>query len=200
MSSAMSLHSNIGYDDNDDNGAGELPPYTDDPSDVYAAPPDDVDSRSYDQAPLMRDSKITETKNVDQKGTRLVRLSPVLTTDPIALKAYILGQSKHELQAQIAISGTHESTRRTSDNKTKKETVTDFSFYIDVTDTISRRRQQQACWSALEIVSNDRKTYRAGILKSRDKRFRADVEATHETASLEEWCHLFCASSSKLKT
>lgn len=207
-SSAMSLNSTINHPDNQEESETDneplLPPYTDEP-DSSPTPPNFPDSRSYDQAPLMQDPRIEERTTLDHKGTRLIRLSPVLTTDPIALKAYLLDQAKQELQSYILVTGSHETTNRTSDNKSKKETVTDFSFQIDVSETVNRRRSGRngdGCWSSLEIVGNDRKTYRAGIMKSRDGRTGADdlERLARPTQSLEEWCHLFCASNSALKT
>lgn len=195
-SSAISMQSDMAYEREGEQDEADLPPYSDD------APL--LDSRSYDQPPLLRDAKVDQYHTCDyQKGRKTTRISPVLSTDPIALKAYLLEQAKEELQARITITGTHEETHETRNGKektTKKEKVVDFSFHIDVTDTISRRRSGQPCWSEMAIVDNGRKTYRGGRIKSRDKRFKVDVENTHSTASLDEWCHLFCASSSKLKT
>lgn len=200
-SSAVSLHSNIDFTiDEEEEHDEALPPYSDLPTDDTSATP--LNSTTYDHPPALFDAKVQEYYTTDAQGRRLVRISPVLTSDPIALKAYITEQSKQELQAQICVTGHHEEThqRNSKDKSEKKERVYDFSFYIDVTDTVSRRRSGRPCWSEFGVVGNHVKSYRGGRMKSKDKRFRADIGDTHQTATLDEWCHLFCASNSRLKT
>ena len=199
--SAISLHSNIDSQDADDHDDDEaLPPYSDDPNASLVA---SASTAPYDAPPLLQDTHIQTHKNVDARGSRVVRVSPVLTYDPIALKAYILAESEHELQSHICVTGTHTEERRSGhgkETKVSKTTVVDFSFFLDVTNTVSRRRTTGERWERLQVVENERKTFRGGRVKRRDPRFRADVEASRERASLDEWCHRFCASSSKCKT
>lgn len=197
-SSAISLRSNIGaeFADDEDHDDHDLPTYSDatgiEEAEVPLLAPEDLDETV--------DSWTHEDRNGSCNYTRL---SPTLTTDPIALKKYLEYEAKIYPTAYIRIRGQHTETRRNGgNNNNKKEVVVDFDFRLDVTDTIARShgRHRVAEWSSWSIVDHDRKTYRGTRLKAVNKNFRADVEATHSKASLDEWCHLFCASSSLLKS
>lgn len=207
MSSAISMRENIFDDEDLDQNP---PPYTDDTavvSEGASGENETADEESWLRQPQGDlDREIEEWVDEDARGTKYTRLSPTLTTDPVALKAYIERMSSIRPQAYIHVRGDHTETQREGNNKKTVKKV-DFSVKFDVTDTISRRAAEAGTyranvpeWSKLQIVGNDRKTYRGGLFKSVDKRFRADVEETQVVPSLEEWCHLFCASSSKLKS
>ena len=198
MSSAISLRENIGLLDEDE---PELPPYSENPSSV---PEESI----YDNVPQPSqdlDPEVESWTHEDAKGSNYTRLSQTLSADPVALKAYIEYQSSVNPAAYIKIHGMHTETHGTGNNK-KKEKKIDFDIKLDVTDTISRRSARLGRisnvpeWSSLRIIDNDRKTFRGTRLKTVNKQFRADIENTREAASLEEHCHLFCASGSKLKS
>ena len=198
-SSAIPLRENIGLLDPDE---PDLPSYSE------AAFPSVIEESaddSYPQPPQDLDPEVESWINVDYQGSNYTRLSNTLSTDPVALKAYIEYQALISPAAYVRICGHHTETRGTGDKK-KKHRVVDFDLKLDATDTISRRNARlgrvsnTAEWSYLHIIDNDRSTYRGTRLKTVNKQFRADIEDTHPTASLEEHCHLFCASSSKLKS
>ena len=198
ISSAVPLREQIHIEDDLD-----LPPYT-----------DEEPQTQVQRARLPRpselptlDAKIVQFTHGDAKGSTVTRLSPTLTTDPVALQAYIEAESRDCPRASIKVKGTHWETQRTGGNNNgkKKVQVVDFEFDIDVTDTISRAmsgpepRELAEEWSELSLVGQGRKAYRGGRMKSRGKQSSVDPERAVEGPSLQEWCRLYCASGSKLK-
>ncbi|MCJ1377938.1 hypothetical protein MMC17_001034 [Xylographa soralifera] len=174
----------------------EPPPYTDTPSDVgfiSSTPPTDLDR------------EVEEYTHPDNNGSTHTRLSPTLTTDPIALEKYVRWSAKQAPKATIRVKGMHQERQRTNNNGAgKKVMVVDFDVDIDASDTISRNvNSHQGIileeWSKLELLDKQTKGYRGGIIKSRGKDLR-DVEARRGGQTLKEWCHLFCASTSMLKS
>ena len=194
-SSAVSLRDHVEMEDED------LPPYTDNP-DVEIGNPGEASE-------LVESGADTWTHN-DHKGSTFTQLSHTRTTDPVALLRYIIREAAHPPRPYIRIVGHHTETRCTANNKNEKTKVIDFDINIDITETIV-----QACGVRFEVnlapvrssihgrvrvIENGEKGYRGGRTKSTASRFKADVEATQVAPSLEEWCHLFCASNSKLKS
>lgn len=153
------------------------------------------------------DAKVVEHSHTDARGSIITRLSPSLTADPVALQTYIEAQSRLCPRASIHVKGTHWENQSTGGNNNgkKKVQVVDFDFDIDVTDTILRSRPEPGRfelaneWTVLSLVDHGRKAYRGGIIKSRGKKSSVDPEGGAPGPTLQEWCHLFCASGSKLK-
>jgi len=198
ISSAVPLREQIHTEDDLD-----LPPYT-----------DEEPQTQVQQARLPRpselptlDAKIVQFTHRDAKGSTNTRLSPTLTTDPVALQAYVEAESRDYPRASINVKGTHWENERTggNNNSKKKVQVVDFQFDIDVTDTISRTLsgpgpiESAEEWSELSLVDQGRKAYRGGRTKSRGNQSSADPEGGVQGPTLQEWCHLFCANGSKLK-
>ncbi|MCJ1398158.1 hypothetical protein MMC11_001355 [Xylographa trunciseda] len=174
----------------------EPPPYAETPSDVdfvSSTPPTDLDR------------VVEEYTHVDDKGSTRTRLSPTLTTDPVALEKYIRWTARQAPKATIRVRGTHHERERTKNNGAgKKVVVVDFDVDIDASDTISRNFNSQQGfvleeWSRLELLQEETKGYRGGRIKARGEDSR-DTEARRIGQTLNEWCHLFCASTSMLKS
>ncbi|MCJ1387713.1 hypothetical protein MMC18_000556 [Xylographa bjoerkii] len=173
----------------------EPPPYADTPGVgvVSLTPPIDLDR------------EVEEYTHIDGKGSTHTRLSPTLTTDPIALEKYIRWSAKQAPKATIRVRGVHQERKRTKANEAgKKFMVVDFDVDIDASDTISRNVPGQQGitleeWSKLELLDQQTKGYRGGRIKSRGQGLR-DVEARRGGQTLKEWSHLFCASPSMLKS
>ena len=174
----------------------EPPPYADTPSDVGFI-------RS--TKPIDLDRVVEEYTHPDNNGSTHTRLSPTLTTDPEALERYIRWAATQPPKATIRVKGVHQERHRTGNNGGgKKVMVVDFDVEIDASDTISRNiNSRQGVmleeWSKLELLDGHSKGYRGGRLKSRGPDVR-DVEARRGGQTLKEWCHLFCASASMLKS
>jgi hypothetical protein len=191
---------------NDDTADDDLPPYTDEGASVITEPRSEYPITHSRQRPRTLDATIKQWTHEDKKGSRYYRLSPSLTTDPVALQQYIEYECSVAPRCFIKIEGWHWEKTKGNNGKTKKERATDFDFKIDVSNTISRQNvsPQQWLevpeWNSIFLVGGEEKCYRGGRTKSTKSSFKADVEATHGKESLELWCHMFCASSSKLKT
>ena len=205
MSSAISLSSVIAP--SEDTALLDEP--EPDPSPYIGTPPSSVpEEPSHDewpQPPQDLDPEIESWIHEDAKGSSYTRLSQTLSTDPFALKAYIEYQSSISPAAYIRIQGDHMETHGSGNNKKKQKKV-DFDIKLDVTDTISRRSARLGRitnvpeWSFFRIIDNDRKTYRGTRLKTVNKHAKPDLENARQTASLDEYCHLFCASSATMKS
>ena len=197
-SSAVPLRDDIGIHDEAD-----PPPYIEDPSAALA-------SRNH-LSFAERDQNIEEWRHWDnfvywspwkqrkQRGVVYTRLSPTLTSDPALLQDYVEYQTVVAPKAYIAIQGEHKETR-VEGKERKTETKLDFCVCVDVTETISAPRGTlNQDWAQLQTVGQEKKTHRGSRFKKVQPGFKADLEDAPCRASLEEWCHLFCASGSALK-
>ena len=202
--SAMSLHSNVGLADTEEDDL--LPPYTDNPrsTDLGA----NVRPNTLPQSDFQDYTGEEVIVRHDTKGSATVILSKLQTTDAAALESFVKAQVQVNPAAWIWLHGEHTQKNGTDKNK-KKDKVIDFDIKIDVTDTISRRAQIMSGengeigepeWSYLRIADNLEKRYRGSLFKSVNKRTRQDPEGQALVPTLQEWCHLFCANTSTLKS
>ena len=129
----------------------------------------------------------------DAKGSESTVLSSRLTSDPEALRDYMLYQSRVEPVPVVRMLGTHTETRR-DNKKEEKVKVTDFDIKISLSGLLLPSSRKTT------VVENAHKTYRGGRTRSVAPGFKEDVEASHIPPTLEEWYHRFCASSARVKT
>ena len=198
-SSAVPLQSDIGADEDE-----EFPPaYVED---ADAAPirvipqPENLDPKVEEWSHWSTFAYWTPWKKSVQRGSRYTRLSPTLTTDPEALRAYVEWRASQPPRAFIGVHGEHTETHDDGKKRTQ-ETKVDFSVRFDVSETISAPIGiGNADWTRLVMAGPEQKTHRGTRLRKRHPRFKADAEEGPLTASLEERCHIFCASNSALKT
>ena len=202
QSSAMSLHEGIEFHESDE----PLPPYSDDPaSSAFPTPPSEPEGLHtvLDDVQVNPDGQLIYKK--DKKGATETWLSPTLSTDPKELQKFVNFQTKRPPRAYIWLHGEHTESSGNGKDK-KKEKKIDFDIMFNVTDTIAREKRNERGevavpgWSSVSTVDPVLKTYRGSILKKTGWKGTPDGEAAPEAAPLEEWCHLFCASSSKLKS
>lgn len=200
QSSAISLHEDILAE-----SSGEVPPpYSDGPNTQEA-----VSTHAHGQLrALDLDSVGNEGEIItksDNKGSTTTWLTNELTSDPVRLQDFAISQTLNRPRAFIWLHGEHTESQGDG-NKTKKVKKADFDIKLDVTDTISRRKLDEEGrvvvpeWSSLWTVDQNIKTYRGTILQGRGKKRGGDPENGNNKPTLEEWCHLFCASNSKLKS
>ena len=201
QSSAMSLHSNIDFDESDETP----PPYSDEPT-IITTPSSSSNLLEDSLAvnPEIMNPEDRLIKHCDKKGSTSTWLSGTLTTDPRLLQQFVNHKKKVCPEAYITIRGEHYESKGQGKDK-KKETKVDFDIKLDVTSTISPGEildpnGRTAAESRIVTAGNHTKTYRGTVLQTLPKKSRADMEGAHEKPTLEEWCHLFCASSSKLKS
>ena len=179
--------------DQADLNISDPPPYT-----------DDCDQPTTTRPRGTLDKVVEQRVSENHRGSTTVRISPTLSIDPVALKEFIIEEAAICPRPYIQLRGTHTLTRREANGQKKRQEVVDFEIRIDVTDTICRKMTHYIGtpeWMKLHIIENSAKAYRGGRTKSRAKGFKADLEASQQVyPSLGEYCHLFCASSAKLKS
>jgi hypothetical protein len=120
---------------------------------------------------------------------------------PPVLEKHIRSLAATPPRPYITIVGTHTSTTKKSDGKTEKTTVTDFDVSVEMTPYLYSDVQYRKSWTQLRTVDNGEKTRRGTVLKKRAPSSIQSIEVGGEPKpTLEEWCHLFCASHAGLKT
>lgn len=129
----------------------------------------------------------------DAKGSTTTVLSSLLTSDPEALREYMLYQSRVEPDPTVRMTGTHTETRR-DNKKEEKVKVTDFDITISLSGLLEPLKRRTT------IVDNGNRTYRGGRMRTVAPGFKLDVEASHTAPQIGEWYHRFCASSASVKS
>src|SRR4051812_13657202 len=95
--------------------------------------------------------------------------------------------------------GTHKETTKRGDKKETKE-ITDFRIVLDLQQYLRRNYDpHDTSQMMLKTVANSDKTYRGTITKQRAPGFKQDIEVGDQPPDLEQWCHQYCESPSKLK-
>ena len=163
-SSAVALRDHAPFVEEDQEDGYDEPPAYSDESDVLHTELDG-NIRSGQSAPRTLDAKIEEWTIEDKKGSTYTRLSSSLTTDPVALKEYILYQASVIPTAYIQIHGQHTESSPASQKEKKKQVVVDFCFKINVTDTIalsygSNHQGEVPEKATLQTLDNGLKAYR----------------------------------------
>ena len=120
-------------------------------------------------------------------------MSSQLTSDPEALRDYLLFQSRLEPHPWVRMLGTHTEIRQ-DNRKEEKVKVKDFDIKVSISGLLMPSRRKTT------IAENGNKTYRGDRVKTVAPGFKADVEASYAAPQLEEWYHRFCASSASVKT
>ncbi|KAF2023472.1 hypothetical protein EK21DRAFT_118727 [Setomelanomma holmii] len=123
-----------------------------------------------------------------------------LDSDPAQLEQAIREYAEVAPTPFVYIMGTHKETVKKGD---KKEThhVTDFRIVINLARYLHKDFDSRNTSSmAIVTASATEKTHRGTILKCRAPGFKQDIEVgSSSTASLIEWCHLYCASPRMLR-
>lgn len=143
---------------------------------------------------------ISSTSHYDSEGSTTTVISRSLTSDPERLQSFLSNQTRLRPSPWVRLVGTHTETRekkrRNANEKKEKETtmVTDFDISISASDLLI------PAWRRTRVIGNEILAYRGGRSKSVATGLQSDVESTHTSPTLEEWCHRFCASRARLKT
>lgn len=133
------------------------------------------------------------------RGSTRVSLSSTVASDPKLLESFVKSEARRMPHPIVRLIGTHiEGTHietRSGDRATNESTVTDFDIRISMADMLA------PAWRRTRLAENSDKVYRGGRLKSTARRYNSTDMLTRDlTPSLQEWCHLFCASSARLKS
>ncbi|KAI1848575.1 hypothetical protein JX265_011571 [Neoarthrinium moseri] len=119
---------------------------------------------------------------------------------PAALESFIRSVATIPPRPYLRVVGTHTASRKKSDGKTEKKTVTDFAVSVEMTPYLYSAAQYGRSWTQLRTVDNAEKVRRGTSLKKRAPGSQQDIEVGGgPKPSLEEWCHRYCASHTGLR-
>ncbi|KAE9984687.1 hypothetical protein BLS_001682 [Venturia inaequalis] len=122
-------------------------------------------------------------------------------SDPVYVEETVRKWATIPPAQMIRIVGTH---RETTKNGKKEETstVTDFDVKLRMTEYLSINAVGNSRWVCMRTVENSEKTHRGTVFKKMAKVRKGDAEAAENNIKpgLKEWCHLYCASHSRVKT
>lgn len=173
-----------------------LPPYTE----ANAASPvarGDVSSYAmHDPSPqLFQPGGITPSTVVSSaRGSTRVTLSSTVASDPKLLQSFVKSEARRMPNPMVRLIGTH-TEKRPRERGNNETTVRDFDIRISMADLLA------PAWRKTRLAENRDKVYRGGRLKSTARTYSTTDGLTRDsTPSLQEWCHLFCASSARLKS
>lgn len=195
---AVSLHTtpdDYSYDDAPE--LNEPPSYTDSEADaaprapIYHSPP--PTTRTDHSRPAFRNGK-------PEVCTTTTYMDPRYDSDPVFLESALQSFAASAPVPLIYIMGTHKETTKRGD---KKEThdVTDFRIVLNISSYLHPNfSPSDSSPMRLMTASNGEKTHRGTVLKARAPGAKQDLEVGGAPApTLTEWCHRFCASSSRLR-
>ncbi|KAF7868608.1 hypothetical protein EAF04_005139 [Stromatinia cepivora] len=121
---------------------------------------------------------------------------PNYSTDPDALRQMILEQAQYAPSYYVELSGTHKETERRH-KKDSTETVTDFHIRLNLTHLLTTGIRTGG---KLEILPDNQKGYRGGIMKSFEPSLSSsDIESGSTGDELQAWCHKFVSDPSSMK-
>lgn len=173
-----------------------LPPYTE----AVAGPPvarEDVSSYAiHDPSPQLCQPGgiIPSTVVSSTRGSTRVSLSSTVASDPKLLQSFVKSEARRMPNPIVRLIGTH-TEKRPRDRGNNETTVRDFDIRISMADLLA------PAWRRTRLAQNRDKVYRGGRLKSAARSYNTTDGLTRDsTPSLQEWCHLFCASSARLKS
>ncbi|OCL14183.1 hypothetical protein AOQ84DRAFT_359132 [Glonium stellatum] len=198
---ALSLHTQPEFDYDDAPEISGMPPaYTDDEAaptrlPIRHMPP--ATSPGHTSSTQLGLDKLASVRMIN--GVETIVGDSRCDTDPVYLEERIRHFAQFPPRPLIVIQGSHTETTRRGDKKETK-TITDFKITLDLEiylrpnfDTTNSERMH------LDTVENNEKTYRGSFMKSKAPFSGQDVEANTAPPKLTEWCHRYCASTSKLR-
>lgn len=171
-----------------------LPPYTE----AVAGSPvarGDVSSHAIHDPQLCQSGSITPSTVVNStRGSSRVSLSSTVASDPKLLQSFVKSEARRMPNPIVRLIGTH-TEKRPRDRGNNETTVRDFDIRISMADLLA------PAWRRTKLAGNRDKVYRGGRLKSAARGYNTTDTLTRDsTPSLQEWCHLFCASGARLKS
>ncbi|KAI2246574.1 hypothetical protein LOZ11_005100 [Ophidiomyces ophidiicola] len=144
--------------------------------------------------------------------TYTISLAPYLSSNAEVLYKFFKLQAALPPLVFVSVKGTHTLTRRNGDKQISSETVTDFDFLVDGSDTIlpPAGRLNRAFQVLKVIQDNDgilayrggrfRSTNKSGLWKKGRNSLLEDGAQPGTGPTLEEWCQRFCNDKSSIKS
>jgi len=126
-------------------------------------------------------------------------LHQTLDTSPDVLETHVRHWAMQPPRQHVKVRGTHRQTVE-KDGKKEATTVTDFDVQIELTPYLFSDITNRVSWQTLRTVDNGEKTKRGTVFKCRAPGATQSIEVGAAKPSLQEWCHMYCASHAGLKS
>lgn len=208
-SDAVSLHSQPGgqYRDADEPSVfaaqghhnDDLPPIYDEIAEAGAS--------SSQAAPLLSDAALpgypssSDLQPFFRDDQAVYYLSADLDSDPDLLEARVRSWAAIPPRPFVRVYGYHRERRSGRDGKKENKNITDFDVKVDLTPYLFADATNDHAWSELRTVENGDKAKRGTIFPRRAPTSKGTIElGAVEKPNLTQWCHLYVASHSGLKS
>lgn len=208
-SDAVSLHSQPGghYRDADEPSVfaaqghhnDDLPPIYDEIAEASAS--------SSQAAPLLSDAALpgypssSDLQPFFRDDQAAYYLSADLDSDPDLLEARVRSWAAIPPRPFVRVYGYHRERRSGRDGKKENKNITDFDVKVDLTPYLFADATNRHAWSELRTVENGDKAKRGTIFARRAPKAKGTIElGAVEKPNLTQWCHLYVASHSGLKS
>lgn len=209
-SDAVSLHTQPGgrYHDTDEpilftatqgHHNDDLPPIYDEVAEASAS--------ATQIAPLLSDAALpgysssSDLQPFFRDDQAVYYLSARLDSDPDLLEARVRGWAAIPPRPFVRVYGYHRERRSGRDGKKENKNITDFDAKVELTPYLFADATRRHAWSELQTVQNGDKARRGTVFPRRAPKAKGNVELGDVDApNLTQWCHLYVASHSGLKS
>lgn len=209
-SDAVSLHTQSGghYHDTDEpilftatpgQHNDDLPPIYDEVAEASAS--------TTQTAPLLSDAALpgysssSDLQPFFRDDQAAYYLSARLDSDPDLLEARVRSWAATPPRAFVRVSGYHRERRNGRDGKKENKNITDFDVKVELTPYLFADATNRHAWSELQTVQNGDKARRGTVFPRRAPKAKGNIELGDVDApDLTQWCHLYVASHSGLKS
>lgn len=131
----------------------------------------------------------------------LYYLSANLDSDPDLLEARVRSWAAIPPRPFVRVYGYHRERRSGRDGKKENKNITDFDVKVELTPYLFADATNRHAWSELRTVENGDKAKRGTIFPRRAPKAKGNIElGAVDKPNLTQWCHLYVASHSGLKS
>lgn len=128
-------------------------------------------------------------------------LSADLDSDPDLLETCVRSWAAVPPRPFVRIYGYHREQRSGRDGKRENRNITDFDVKVELTPYLYADATNRHAWSELRTVENGDKAKRGTVFPRRAPKANANIElGAVNKPNLTQWCHLYVASHSGLKS
>lgn len=177
----------------------DLPPVYDEVAEASAS--------TAQTAPLLSDAALpgysssSDLQPFFRDDQALYYLSANLDSDPDLLEARVRSWAAIPPRPFVRVYGYHRERRSGRDGKKENKNITDFDVKVELTPYLFADATNRHAWSELRTVENGDKAKRGTIFPRRAPKAKGNIElGAVDKPNLTQWCHLYVASHSGLKS
>ncbi|KAI3390636.1 hypothetical protein diail_8995 [Diaporthe ilicicola] len=209
-SDAVSLHTQSGdkYQDADtpdlstvdqDHRGDDLPPMYDEAAEASASA--SLTAPLLSDAALLGYSPSSDLQPFFRDDHAVYYLSSELDADPELLETRVRHWAASPPRPFVRVYGYHRERRSGRDGKQENKNITDFDVKVELTPYLFADPASRQAWSELHTVENGDKAKRGTVFPRRAPKARGHIElGVVDKPNLTQWCHLYVASHSGLKS